>query len=116
MKLYRCRINLGGSRDNQVWRDNVSAPELMLLRALHDDEHVTEIAEIGEEERDHAEERERLDKEYPGENCRKEIVALFGRPHVPLPESVSLLPGTEAKLPVPKRGPGRPAKQPDMAA
>lgn len=108
MKFYSCRINLGGSRENQVRKDKVSAPELMLLRELHDEEHVTEIAVVGEEDVDHIEERERLETVYPGDNVRKAMQALFGRSHIPLPEAAPSISGTELDPTPPKRG--RPPK------
>jgi hypothetical protein len=107
MDLYECTVNLFSKNQNQVSKTDVTAAEIMLLRALHGASHegvggnepVTSIKKIGEVQRTDAEERERLTgtesrKEGLGVPFYKEEVfrKVFPNDYVPLPQ---FLPGFE---------------------
>jgi hypothetical protein len=125
MQVYRCKVRLAGSLLNEVWKDEATAPEIILLRAMHGDDAVVEITRTSMDKRPHAEERERLKNIYGA----KIVLEQFGHPHQQLPvrlddheepveeaapEAESLLPPAPVK-----KGPfGRPlaAKPADISA
>lgn len=103
MRLYDCKVLLAGSRDNEVRKTDVSAAEVMILRAFHGDDSVVEIVPKAMDKRTHGAERAYLFTQYVGaaenENLggfQKERAAvltnLFGPAHNQLPVE---LPGKE---------------------
>lgn len=44
MQTYRCRVNLAGEIKNQVLKDGIVAAEILLLKAIHGDDAVADIA------------------------------------------------------------------------
>jgi hypothetical protein len=96
MDLYRCKIRLAGSLDNEVIKHNVTAPEIHLLASIHvgEGKHppVVDIVKTGTVNRSDAKERSRLAGEYTkGELVEdrgaKMINAMFGVAGVPLPQT-----------------------------
>ena len=112
MKLYDCKVRLGGNVINEVRKEKVTAPEVILLRAVHGDDAVIEIVEVGEDKRSDAEERDRLAAAlYDGELMGK----IFGISAIPLPQEVPGVASAKKAQPLvdvdtPVRRPGRPAK------
>jgi hypothetical protein len=118
VKLYDCKVRLGGNVVNEVRKDKVTAAEVILMRAIHGDDAVIEIVEVGEDKRSDAEERERLAAAlYDGEMLGK----VFGISAIPLPREVPGVAAAKKVVPVvdvdtPVRRTGRPAKAADEAA
>lgn len=117
MKLYDCKVRLAGNVINEVRKEKVSAAEVIIMRAIHGDDAVIEIAEVGEDKRSDAEERDRLAAAlYDGEVIAK----VFGISAIPLPQEVpgvasakKVQPAVDVETPV--RRPGRPAKSAEDA-
>lgn len=115
MRLYDCKVLLGGSRDNEVRKTDVTAAEIMILRVLHGPDSVTEIEPKGMDKRPHGEERKRLFSVYVGaaenENLGgfqaervKVLQSLFGPSHNPLPAELPKDEGfVEDEAPAPSR-------------
>jgi hypothetical protein len=102
MQIYSCKVLLGGSRDNEVRKSDVTAAEIMILRALHGgDDFVTEIVPVSKETRSHAQERKRLWAIYVGEDEEgsslggfaqergRLLQSLFGPSTAPLPDKLT---------------------------
>lgn len=96
MRLYDCKVLLSGSRDNEVRKTDVTAAEIMILRAFHGDDSVLDVVPKNMDKRSHGEERKRLFSLYVGaaenENLGgfqaervKTLQSLFGPAHNPLP-------------------------------
>lgn len=117
MKLYDCKLRLGGNVVNEVRKEKVSAAEVIIMRAIHGDDAVIEIVEVGEDKRSDAEERDRLAAAlYDAEMLSK----VFGISAIPLPQEVPGVASPKKSQPVvdvdtPVRRPGRPAKAADEA-
>jgi hypothetical protein len=60
MQLYDAKVRLNGSVANEVNKHSITAAEVMILRALHGEDAVVNIAPVGEEQRPHLQERQRL--------------------------------------------------------
>jgi hypothetical protein len=72
MQLYNCKVMLGGSRYNEMRRDGVTIPEIVVLRIIHGgDDAVVDITAA----RDAAErlDRETLTRAEPGADREKTI-------------------------------------------
>lgn len=85
MQLLSCEIVLGGDDKNTVVRGPsapVTYPEMLVIAAIHGKEHVRDIRYVGEDDRENAEERDRLARIY-GEQV---VARVFPGDHVPLPE------------------------------
>lgn len=94
MHRYSAKIRLGGSLHNEVYKENMSAAEVMLLRALHGFDAVVDIQEGRNDASSHAQERERLLQLYCkvsedglGVESRSKLDfnRMFGPEHVDLP-------------------------------
>ena len=90
MQTASILLAIGGERDMQVPKYGVTPAELMLLRALHGEEAVTDIDIYGDEERSNREERERLFSIY----AKSDASGAFK-----LPVLDALFPGVSARLP-----------------
>lgn len=95
MKLYTAKVRIGGSRDHEVVKHNLTGAEMALLEALHVSPQghpvIVDIKHTGDVNRTDAKERARLASEYSrGELVEdrgaKLINGLFGLPGVPLPQ------------------------------
>lgn len=120
MQLYSAKVILGGSRDNEVRRYDLTIPEILVLRKIHlGDEFVTDVKPLGREAKDinidgderkevlrtDAAERKRLNRVYG----QKRIDGLFG-PLGTLPQVMEGLPGVteESMTPVRRKPPAEP--------
>lgn len=109
-KLYKGKIRLGGSVLNEVVKDDLTAPEIAILRAFHGSDAVVDLRKVSdramtssseddddERERTSADERRRLYAIYanPDGNTTEShakkmrvIRDLFGHDRLPLPEGL----------------------------
>lgn len=87
MKLYDCKINLGGQIIHFVPKGKITAAEVTLLREIHGHDNVREIELAGDDRRSHRLEREALERRYDVE----------GKPHIAA--TFRRLFGTSGKLP-----------------
>lgn len=95
MKLYSARVRIGGSRDHEVDKHNLTGAEMKLLEALHVSPQghpvITNVVYTGDVNRSDAKERARLADNYSKgelvENRGEKIInSLFGVAGVPLPQ------------------------------
>jgi hypothetical protein len=89
MKIYDCKIHVGGDLHTEVRKENVTPAELALLAFLHGGhEHVVDIKEVGTARRTDRAERKRLETFYSfGEVSGQQLVRqLFGLDTMPLPQ------------------------------
>jgi hypothetical protein len=95
MKLYSARVRIGGSRDHEVDKHNLTAAEMKVLEALHVSPQghpvIINPVHTGDVKRSDAKERARLAEMYSkGElvenRGEKIITGLFGVSGVPLPQ------------------------------
>lgn len=88
MRVYSGTIRLNGDLRWQVYKERMTAPEVMLLRSLHGPDSVVDLKYIADlKPEDVANERARLEQEY-WINPDKEVSPvrkLFGQEHMPLP-------------------------------
>lgn len=98
MRMYDCTVRLNGDTSSEVFKQGVTAPEIVVLRHIHGSDAVVRIIPKNRATASHAAERERLMHLYEGgkENKVGMIVQLFGPPHIPLMEELD--PATEATL------------------
>lgn len=92
MDIYRGKVRLAGDMRNEVRRDDMTAPEVILLKRIHGEDALTELEKIGSTKANHQEERQRLYVKYPTainvDAKRHLIEELFGPNHADLPVSV----------------------------
>lgn len=96
MKLYSARVRIGGSRDHEVNKTNLTAPEMKLLERLHVSPQghpvLVDVKHTGDVNRSDTKERARLAAEYSHgelveERGKKLIESMFGLAGgMPLPE------------------------------
>lgn len=85
MDIFTCKLRLGGSVLNEVPKINVSAPEVLVLRAIHGHDAVVDMRRTGGKHANHNEERERLSQVYGADK----VLELFGPSHRDLPTKVA---------------------------
>lgn len=80
MKLYSCKVRLGGSVLNEVRKTDVTKAEISILRALHGTDAVSEVLPNGSVARDADEERTRLESIYLGgsDTTRAKVAEMLG--------------------------------------
>lgn len=78
MKLYDCKVNLGGQIIHFAPKSRITAAEIMLLRAIHGDDNVRDIELVGDDRRPSGPERDALRDRYDVEG-RPHIAAIFTR-------------------------------------
>ena len=66
MQFYQAKVRLAGSLTNEVFKADLSAPEIMLLRAFHGQDSVVDIFKTRVSIAPSDEERERLMSLYMG--------------------------------------------------
>lgn len=97
MKLYSCKLRLAGATTNEIYKPDVTAAEIEVLRELHGVDAVVGIEETGESKIGSAEERARLRRIYANpESLNTQMAAkranmlrnLFGHDRLPLPDEV----------------------------
>lgn len=84
MQTYDCVVKLcdaNGQVCTEVEKFDVTAPEIIVLRALHGNDNVVRVSLKRMDKRPHAEERDRLSMTYGGQIVHD----LFGANHVDLP-------------------------------
>lgn len=81
MNFYSAKVRLAGDVRHEVHRINLSAPEVMVLRAIHGADAVVNIKKTGHWQTSHAGERDRLAMDYGP----KIVADLFGPEHRELP-------------------------------
>lgn len=65
MYRYSCKVRLGGTVTNEVRKTDVTAPEIIILRAIHGADAVQDIVETNKSDRrQHRVERQRLYDAY----------------------------------------------------
>lgn len=64
MQLYDVKIRLAGLANNEVRKSDVTAAEVMVLRAIHGADAVGDIVATKMDKRTHGEERSRLNNQY----------------------------------------------------
>jgi len=112
MQTYSAKIQLAGSLYNEVRRDDLTAPEITILRRIHGRDAIVDIKPGKHIERSDDEERARLAATYNAALSKnddvKSIDALLGPEGVPLAKTVR---GVDS-LPAPTSGKraGRPPK------
>lgn len=47
MEIYDCKVLVGGSRNNEVRKRSVTAAEIVMLRYIHGDDSVIDLAHVG---------------------------------------------------------------------
>lgn len=107
MQYFSAKIRLAGSLLNEVWRDRLSVPEVMVLQALHGSDAVLDLKLVDEQPlEDHAAERERIGLTYGrSEASRPAVKSVLGTEWQPLPE---VLPGFVPEAPA--KAPAKTAK------
>jgi hypothetical protein len=92
MDYYNFKLRLHGNVNHEVLKQNMSAPEVIVLRAIHGDEGVIDVKYSKSEEVDPASERERLHLRYGGALAKLEprtnIQHMFGGDYMPLLETL----------------------------
>lgn len=88
MQQANIMLNIGGSGDTQVFKENVTPSEVAILQLIHGNDSVTNIDVLGEVERTNRQERQRLTELY-GKNRDGNFVS---------PELDSLFPGVATRL------------------
>lgn len=91
MELYSARILLNGSRDNEVRRDDLTAPEVLILRSMHGGDAVLDVKIVGKIERTPGQERKRLfgvEGELPALYKAEQIAKVFPSEFTPMPEAL----------------------------
>lgn len=106
MQLYECTVRLSGSLYNEVRKTDVTAAEIAVLKAIHQNpesgtEAITNIKPTKIINRDDYEERQRLENLY-GEGLAKNerirsLTAILGHETVPLPQTIPGLTAPVAK-------------------
>ena len=77
MQMYKASVRPGGQITHEVPRDVLSAPEVVLLRAIHGDDAVVHLSRTKKQQCNEQEERERLTGVYGA----KAVTAAFGNTH-----------------------------------
>ena len=90
MDYYSARIRLNGSVLNEVRKERLSAPEVVVMQYLHGVDSVLDVVKVDAKPIEHMAERERLIQEYERALRRQQIsfIQIFGPSHVDLPVSV----------------------------
>ena len=82
MQLYDATVRLSGNPMQEVPKQNLTAPEVMLLQKIHGGvDAVVRIAKRKMDKRSHGEERARLGALYGDQ----QVFSLFGPDHTKLP-------------------------------
>ena len=77
MQTYDATVRLAGDLGNTVCKVGLTAPEVLVLQAIHGSDAVVDIAPKTMDKRPHLEERDRLEETYGGEI----VMRLFGAPY-----------------------------------
>ena len=103
-KVYSCKLRLEGSVLNEVPKDDVTAAEIEMYRALHGSDAVVNIVETGEKTSTDSAERERVKSKFlnpmrdapPRLKAKTEMFRnMFGHDTLPLPKGLEATPEPE---------------------
>src|SRR3546814_19706196 len=93
MQLYRCKVRLKGSLLHEMPKIGVSAPEILILREIHqgDNEPVVEITPMGSNKKPgvNAAERDRLNSTY-GPKIVERLFSKYGELPALLPDHADI--------------------------
>lgn len=64
MRLYNCKVRLNNDLLHEVYKKNLSAPEILILREVHGQTAVVDIVPQRSDRRPHAEHRAYLERKY----------------------------------------------------
>lgn len=64
MIRFKAKIRLHGSNDNEVLREDLSYPETLILKTIHGDDAVLNVEQMGDDDRNPENERDRLTALY----------------------------------------------------
>jgi predicted nucleotidyltransferase len=79
MQLLNCSVAIGGEAGMTVFKERVTVPEIMVLRAVHGDDAVRNIEVVGSITFNSADERERLALVYTNpEGVVRETLGVVG--------------------------------------
>lgn len=93
MQNYKLLVWLNGEMTNQVRKEGVTAPEVILMQGIHGMDAILEIQKTTMDKRSHADERARLIEVY-GE---KRVGDAFGPSHQRLPVTLEGMAVKEAE-------------------
>ena len=86
MRIYSATVRPAGDLHTEIFKENLTAAEIMVLRHLHGEDAVLKIQPMGERNVRHAEERARLVTEFGGETHGENVIrTVFGPKTVRLP-------------------------------
>ncbi len=92
MDYYNIKLRLHGNVNHEVLKQNLSAPEVIVLRAIHGEDGVLDVKYSKTKEVDASEERERLALRYNSALSKLEprtnITHMFGGDYLPLVETL----------------------------
>ena len=103
-KLYSCKLRLEGSVLNEVPKNEITAAEIEMFRALHGGDAIVNIVEVGEKTASDAAERERIKAKFinPARDAPPRLKAktemfrnMFGHDTLPLPRALTVAEETE---------------------
>lgn len=106
-KVYSCKLRLEGSVLNEVPKNDVTAAEIEMYRALHGSDAVVNIVETGEKTSTDAAERERVKSKFinpmrdapPRLKAKTEMFRnMFGHDTLPLPKGLEAAPEPEDEV------------------
>lgn len=125
MDIYQGKLQLAGNVMNEVFKMNMTAAEIEVLRAIHGADAVVDIKKMGSDKRTSAQERDRLNRLYanPDANTTKSLKkkvdmmrGLFGHDRLPLPETMDDLQPLEDSAPIEDAPAPAPKAKPQRAA
>ena len=94
MEIYDCKVLVGGSRSNEVRKEGIPAPEVILLRHIHGDDSVINVVHVGTSDISDADVRDMLALTYGPDAAEtskagpKILQDVFGVRAIPLPKAV----------------------------
>lgn len=84
MHILEGKVRLGGSLLHEVWKPEMTAPEVIVLRDIHGQDAIVDLEVLPAKKVEHAKERDRLGRLYGDARIER----LFGPLHHPLPTEV----------------------------
>lgn len=82
MKLYECKVRLGGSVADEVRKPAVTAAEISVLQSIHGDDAVVEVKEIAAVATNNIPGHPRYGEKRTEDDERDRLEALYGEPLV----------------------------------
>lgn len=75
MQLYSCKVKINGDPNLEVFVENVTVPEIMILSKMHGHDAVSSLKKTSNDKRSHQEEYTRLCAKYRVKNIAE---VMFG--------------------------------------